>query len=45
MGYVRNSQYKSKKLLPGTKSNKHFPYSLLCRVMATVVIIHRFKDY
>lgn len=43
MGYVRNSQYKSNNLLSGTESNKNFSYGLI-RVMATIAIIHRFKD-
>lgn len=45
MGYVRNSQYESNKSLPGTTSDKKISYSLTSRIMATMAIIHRFKDY
>lgn len=44
MGYVRNSQYKSNKSPPGT-SDKKISYRLTSRIMATMAIIHRFKDY
>lgn len=45
MGYVRNSQYKSNKSLPGMTNDKKISYSLTSRIMATMAIIHRFKDY